>query len=154
MIASTNSGTLPKLPGRIACWLTSRKKRSTRLSQEEPVGTKCRWMRGCLANQALTLACLWVAELSTIRCRSNSGGVSRSICFRKSSHWRWVCLGAVCATHFALQVVQGGKERHGAVAVIVVGFGAQLTGAQRQARLAALQGLDLGLFIATYHQRV
>jgi hypothetical protein len=29
-----------KLPGRIACWLKSRKKRSTRFIQDEPVGVK------------------------------------------------------------------------------------------------------------------
>src|SRR5215510_12055300 len=41
MIASTSWRTLPKLPGRIACWLKSRKKRSTRFIQDEPVGVKC-----------------------------------------------------------------------------------------------------------------
>ena len=57
-------------------------------------------------------------------------------------------LGGGVRQHFALQVIQGGKERHGAVAVIVVGFGAQVAGAQRPPRLAALEGLDLRLFIA------
>jgi hypothetical protein len=33
--------TLPKLPGKIARWLKSRKKRSTRFIQDEPVGVKC-----------------------------------------------------------------------------------------------------------------
>ena len=50
--------------------------------------------------------------------------------------------------HLARQVVQGGKERHRAVAVVVVGFGTQVALAQRQPRLAALEGLDLRLFIA------
>ena len=38
----------------------SRNHRSTRLSHELEVGVKCRWKRGCLASQALTLGCLWV----------------------------------------------------------------------------------------------
>ena len=35
-----------ELPGKIACWLKSRKKRSTRFIQDEPVGVKCSSKRG------------------------------------------------------------------------------------------------------------
>jgi hypothetical protein len=58
MIASTNWRTLPKLPGRIACWLKSRKKRSTRFIQDEPVGVKCSSKRGWRASQRLIAGCL------------------------------------------------------------------------------------------------
>ena len=46
MMASTSWRTLPKLPGRIACWLKSRKKRSTRFIQDEPVGVKMQLKAG------------------------------------------------------------------------------------------------------------
>ena len=36
------------------------KKHSTRLSHEQPVGVKCRVMRGFFASQAFTSACLCV----------------------------------------------------------------------------------------------
>jgi hypothetical protein len=55
------SATLVKLARRMACRLMIEKKHSTRLSQEQPVGVKCTWIRGFLASQALTLGCLWVA---------------------------------------------------------------------------------------------
>ena len=37
------------------------KKHSTRLSQEQLVGVKCRVIVGFLASRALTSGCLWVA---------------------------------------------------------------------------------------------
>jgi hypothetical protein len=53
---------------------------------------------------------------------------------------------------FTLQVVQGGKERHGAVAVVVMGVGLKAAGVERQAGLGALEGLDLTFLIAAEHQ--
>jgi len=38
------------------------KKRSTWLSQDADVRVKCMWKRGCLANLAFTVGCLWVAK--------------------------------------------------------------------------------------------
>ena len=57
----TNAFTLRKLPSRMTSWVSSPKKRSTRLSQDELVGVKWRWKRGCFASQSLTLASVWVA---------------------------------------------------------------------------------------------
>ena len=39
----------------MALFASSANHRSIRLRQEEPVGMKCSWKRGCLASQALTL---------------------------------------------------------------------------------------------------
>jgi hypothetical protein len=56
MIASTSWGTLAKLPGRIACRLKSRKKRSTRFIQDEPDGVKCTQSAGDVPASALRRA--------------------------------------------------------------------------------------------------
>jgi hypothetical protein len=55
------SGTEWNTPRRSALPVRSRNHRSTRLSQEEDVGVKCSWNRGCLTSQSLTSWCLWVA---------------------------------------------------------------------------------------------
>jgi hypothetical protein len=52
---------------------------------------------------------------------------------------------------FALQIIQRGKECHRTVAVVIVGLGPDMPFAQRQARLASLQSLDLAFFITTEH---
>jgi hypothetical protein len=61
----------------------SAKKRSTRLSQLEPVGVKCRWNLGCLSSHALTAGVLWVARLSRMTWMSWSAGTLGSIVCRK-----------------------------------------------------------------------
>ena len=45
--------------------------------------------------------------------------------------------------HLAGKVVQGGKEGHRAMPVVVMGLGANVSLAQRQARLAAFERLAL-----------
>ena len=41
-MVSTSSATDPKLPGNMACWLQSRKNRSTMFIHEALVGVKCK----------------------------------------------------------------------------------------------------------------
>ena len=53
--------------------------------------------------------------------------------------------------HFAGEIVEGGKESDGSVAVVIVSLGANMPLAQRQAGLTALEGLALALFIAAEH---
>jgi len=50
-IACSKSATLRNAPRRTAFWLNSSNQRSTKLSQLELVGMKCRTKRGCLASQ-------------------------------------------------------------------------------------------------------
>lgn len=57
-IAPTRSGTLVKVPRRMACRVMIPKKTSTRLSQEQPVGVKCNVIRGLRASQVRTLGAL------------------------------------------------------------------------------------------------
>ena len=56
-IAAMNSGTEPKLPRRIACSVRRPNQHSTMLSQDDEVGTKWSWKRGCFSSQLFTLAC-------------------------------------------------------------------------------------------------
>ena len=60
-IAVVRSVTLVKVPRRMACRVMIEKKHSTRFSQEQLVGVKCRWIRGFLVSRAMTFGYLWVA---------------------------------------------------------------------------------------------
>ena len=53
--------------------------------------------------------------------------------------------------HLAGKVVQGGKEGHRSVPVVVMGPGANVSLAQRQSGLGAFESLTLALFIAAEH---
>lgn len=59
-MAVLSSSTLWKLPRRMRLRVISANHRSTRFSQEELVGVKCRWNLGCLASQSRTRSCLCV----------------------------------------------------------------------------------------------
>src|SRR6266446_9673255 len=61
-----------------------------------------------------------------------------------------VFLGGV-SDDFALQIIQRGKEGDRAVAVVIVGLGADMPFAQWQPRLTALQSLDLAFLVTTKH---
>ena len=54
--------------------------------------------------------------------------------------------------HITGKVVQGRKEGHCSMAVAIMGRGANVSLAQRQARLGAFEGLTLALFITAQHQ--
>ena len=59
-----------------------------------------------------------------------------------------------CAEDAAVEVVQRRKERHCAVARVVMSTGADMADAQRQARLSSLQRLTLALLVAAQHERL
>ena len=54
----------------------------------------------------------------------------------------------------ALEIVHSREQRQGAVADVVMGLRADMANTQGQARLRALQGLNLAFFIAAEHQRL
>jgi hypothetical protein len=62
--------------------------------------------------------------------------------------------GVGLAGHLASGDVEGGEERGGAVAQIVVGAPLHLTGTHGQQRLGPIEGLDLALLIDTEHHRM
>jgi len=86
-MALIKSATLLNVPLRILLLVISANHLSTRLSQEDPVGTKCRWNRACCASHSFTTRCLWVPQLSRMMWRSRRRGVSLSI-FRSSGRVR------------------------------------------------------------------
>ena len=57
------------------------------------------------------------------------------------------------ADHLAGLGVQCGKQRHRAVAQIIVGAPFRLSGTHGQQRAGTVQSLDLGLFVHAQHQR-
>jgi len=60
-IAPMRSGTLVKVPRRMAWRVMIPKKISTRFIQDALVGVKCIVILGCLASQAFTAGWLWAA---------------------------------------------------------------------------------------------
>lgn len=60
----------------------------------------------------------------------------------------------VAPQHLAGQHVQRGKERCGAIALIIMGHRLAASLLQRQARLGAVKGLDLRLLIDAQHHRM
>jgi hypothetical protein len=59
-MAAIRSGTLGKLPRRIAWRVMIEKNTSTRFIQLAEVGVKCQWILGWRASHALTAAWVWV----------------------------------------------------------------------------------------------
>ena len=51
--------------------------------------------------------------------------------------------------HLAREIVEGGKQGDRSVTIVIVGLGTNMTLAQGQTRLTALEGLTLALLIAT-----
>src|SRR5882757_1278990 len=62
-IAASRSATLLKTPRRMASWVIRAMKRSTKLSQDEEVGMKCRLKRLCRFNHFCTSATAKSIEL-------------------------------------------------------------------------------------------
>jgi len=59
-MSRSSDWTLLWTPRRIFWSVSNPNQRSTWLIQEEPVGVKCRWKRGCLASHALIAGVLCV----------------------------------------------------------------------------------------------
>ena len=69
-----------------------------------------------------------------------------------NSWWRWRCHAA--AEHGAVEDIQRCEQRGGAVADVVVGHRPGLAGLERQARLGAVERLDLALLVDRQHDGV
>lgn len=54
----------------------------------------------------------------------------------------------------AIEVIEGGKQRHGAMADVIVGAGANMTDSQRQTWLRPFQRLALAFLVAAQDQRL
>ena len=58
------------------------------------------------------------------------------------------------AEHRAVQDIEGGEQRRGSVALIIMGHGRAFAGLQRQARLRAVERLDLAFLVDGQHDRM
>ena len=58
------------------------------------------------------------------------------------------------ANHRTIEHVQGGEQCRGSVALVIVGHGRAFAGLQRQARLGAIERLDLAFLVDGQHHRV
>lgn len=99
------------------------------------------WIRGCLDNHFWTAGCLCVAELSAIWCRN----FSHSTCVCRFWHWPMMDPS---------RTLRAANKGVGAVGLVVMRHGLCTSLLDRQARLRAVQGLDLALLVAAQHQGV
>lgn len=74
--------------------------------------------------------------------------------FQKADEFLMTMAWHAVSDHFAVQNIQGGEERRGAMAFIVVGESAATAGLHRQSRLGSIQRLDLTLFIHAQNERL
>src|SRR6185436_2071297 len=113
------------------------------------VGVKWTCQRDRLANQRRISLVLWLDALSMTTRMSRSVGTLRSI---SSRNLRNSGRGdAACNDDRSCLHVESGKQRRGAVALLVVGTTLNLAGSHGQQRLRAIQRLDLALFIDAKH---
>ena len=100
----------------------------------------------------MTLACLWVEIVVANDVKLQLGGDFLIDLAQEGEPLLMAMARGGVGEHLAGKVVQGGKEGHRSVPVVVVGPGANVSLAQRQSGLGAFQGLTLALFIAAEHQ--
>ena len=96
----------------------------------------------------MTLACLWVADDVKLEL-----GSDLLIDLAQEGQPLLMAMArSVVGKHLARKVVQGDKEGHRSMPVVVVGLGANVSLAQRQSGLGGFESLTLALFITAEHQ--
>ena len=108
-------------PRRICFSVSAANQRSTRLIQEAPVGVKCRWKRGCRASQRWMGGVLWVAGVVEDQMHVEPAGTRRSIVVEELPELEGAMPPMALADDLPVLDVEGGEERGGAVAHVVVG---------------------------------
>ena len=128
------------------------KKRSTWLSHEAEVGVKCRWKRGCFVEPSLHLRVLVGRVVVHDQVQVEAlVGVAMDDAQEAQKLLMAVPLHAG-AQHRAGRHIESGKQGRGAMPFIVMGHRAGAALLERQARLGAVERLDLRLFIDRQHQ--
>ena len=133
-----------------ACRRAEGRLTGTRLSHEHPVGVKCRVTRGFFASQARTSACLrGVADHVQLGAWVGGGGLLQEL-----QELLVAVPGVTGVGDLAGGGVEGGEQAGDAVPGVVVGLPLGDAASHRQDRLAALEGLALGLFVDADHNRI
>ena len=100
----------------------------------------------------MTLACLWVEIVVANDVKLQLGGDFLIDLAQEGEPLLMAMARGGVGKHLAGKVVQGGKEGHRSVPVVVMGPSADVSLAQRQSGLGAFESLTLALFIAAEHQ--
>ena len=115
------------------------RRKSTAFSQEFEVGVKGHVQRGWRASQSRTFACLWVASVSRRAWIALSAGMALDEVQEGDELLMAVARdGAAC--DLAGRQVEGGEQRRGAVALVIVGHHAGSVFPTRRGPAAFLQG--------------
>ena len=149
--SSTTERNTPRLRRRL---VSLAKKPSTALSQEAEVGVKWKVQRGWRASQCTDLGMLvggvvvddGVDQLAGRDLRLDGVEEADELLMPMALH--------AAADHRAVQHVERGEQGGGAVALVVVRHGAAAALLHRQARLGAVQRLDLALLVDRQHDGV
>jgi len=146
-MAFPSSSTLRNEPRRTRLLVNSPNQRSIRLSQLELVGTKWGTKRGWRSSQARTLGLL--VRSIVIHDQVQGDGARKFLVETPQKAQELLMPMALKALpdDAPLQHFQGGEQGGGAVALIVMPHRTAASLLQGQARLSAVQGLNLALLI-------
>ena len=143
-----------KTPRLSRCRVSLAKKPSTALSQEAEVGVKWKVKRGCRSSQARHLGMLVGGVVVDDHVDRLAGrDLALDLVEKADELLMPVALHAL-ADDLALQHVERGEQRRRAVALVVVGHRPAAALLHRQARLGAVERLDLRLLVDRQHQRM
>jgi hypothetical protein len=123
------------------------KKPSTALSQEDEVGVKWKVKRGWAIEPFAELRVLMGCIVVEDDVDGLVGGDLRLDLVEEAHELLMPMLLHAAPDDFALEDIEGGEERGGAVALVIVRHGGGASLLQWQARLGAVECLDLALFV-------
>ena len=144
-MASSRSVTDLKVPRRIFRRVIVEKNPSTALSHEADVGVKWNVHRGWSASHARTLGCLCVIIGDGMNDLSGGDGSFDSV--QELNELLMPMLFHATPDNGSIQDVERGEQRSRAVAFVIVRHGTAFPGLEWQARLGAIERLDLAFFI-------
>jgi hypothetical protein len=150
-MSATKAATLQKLPARMTLAVISPKKRSTRLSQEEE-GNEVDVKTGVMFEPGFHLGVLVGGIVIANDVKLEFGSRLPIDLAQEGQPLLMTMARGGMSEYLAGQIVQGSKEGYRSMAIVVVGLGANVSLAQRQARLGAFESLTLALFITAEHQ--
>src|SRR5262249_7836289 len=130
----------------------SRKKRSTKFSQDEEVGVKCMWKRGCLDQPSFDFGVLVSGVIVGDEMDVESGRRLVIDGLEKGQPLLVAVTLGDAGDQFTVEVVQRGEQGERPVAEVVVGLGLDVADPQGQTRLGALERLALRFLIAAEDQ--
>ena len=138
-------------PRRSFLVVSSANQRSTRFSQDELVGVKCKTKRGWAASQLLDRRRLVGGAVVEDQVHVEVVGDLAVDGLQELLELDRAVAAVQRADHLAGRDVQRGVEAGGARALVVVGGALRGAGQHRQDRRGAIQGLDLGLLVDAEH---